>query len=179
MLHPVPAPVPAVTFGPRRLPQAERTLGDMNDQRIVVGVDGSEYSTSALRLAGRMANSLNAPLQVITCLGSSDFFLASHLPEDSSPSSTELEETAKVQVEQALERAFGGARPERLTRAVKFGAPAKVLIEESQDAQMLVVGRRGRGGFMSQVIGSVSGACAAHARCPVLVVGQGPDEQPA
>ncbi len=167
-----------MTFGPRRLPNAESTLDDMNDQRIVVGVDGSEYSTAALRLAGRMATSLDAPLHLVTCLGSSDFFLASHLPEDSSASATELEETAKVQVEQALDRAFGDARPERLTRDVKFGAPAKVLIEESQDAQMLVVGRRGRGGFVSQVIGSVSGACAAHAHCPVLVVGQDPNGQP-
>ncbi len=150
----------------------------MSDQRIVVGVDGSEYSTSALRLAGRMATSLDAPLQVLTCLGTSDFFLASHLPEDSTPNATQLEETAKIQVEQALERAFGSARPERLTRVVKFGAPAKVLIEESEDAQLLVVGRRGHGGFVSQVMGSVSGACAAHARCPVLVVGSDPDEKP-
>lgn len=143
------------------------------DQRIVVGVDGSEFSTKALRLAGRMAASLNAPLEVITCLGTSGFFLASHLPEERTASAGELEETAKRLVEESLERAFGDARPEQLTRQVKFGAPAKVLIEESRDAQLLVVGRRGRGGFLAQVMGSVSGACAAHAQCPVLVVGQG------
>lgn len=142
------------------------------DQRIVVGVDGSEFSTTALRLAGRMAASLNAPLEVITCLGTSDLFLASHLPEERTASTEELEETAKRLVEQSLERAFGDARPERLTRQVKFGPPAKVLIDESKDAQLLVVGRRGQGGFLAQVMGSVSGACAAHAQCPVLVVGQ-------
>jgi nucleotide-binding universal stress UspA family protein len=59
---------------------------------------------------------------------------------------------------------------------VKFGAPAKVLVSESSDAQLLVVGRRGRGGFLSQVMGSVSGACAAHAKCPVLIVGPGTAE---
>jgi nucleotide-binding universal stress UspA family protein len=142
------------------------------DQRIVVGVDGSEFSTTALRLAGRLATSLNAPLEVVTCLGSSDFFLASHLPEERTASAGELDETAKRLVEQSLERAFGEARPERLTRQVKFGPPAKVLIDESRDAQLLVVGRRGQGGFLAQVMGSVSGACAAHAHCPVLVVGQ-------
>src|ERR1700716_717617 len=141
------------------------------DQRIVVGVDGSEFSTAALRLAGRMATSLNAPLEVVTCLGTSDFFLASHLPPESSPTASQLEETAARLVDEALERAFGDALPEGLTRAVKFGAPAKVLIDESQDAQMLVVGRRGQGGFVAQVMGSVSGACAAHAHCPGLVVG--------
>ncbi|MHA7221282.1 universal stress protein [Arthrobacter sp. RHLT1-20] len=149
------------------------------DQRIVVGVDGSEFSTTALRLAGRMAAGLNAPLEVVTCLGTSDFFLASHLPEESTPTTTQLEETAKRLVDQALERAFGSALPAGLTRTVKFGPPAKVLVDESRDAQLLVVGRRGRGGFLAQVMGSVSGACAAHAYCPVLVVGQGAGEDQA
>lgn len=54
-----------------------------------------------------------------------------------------------------------------------------MLIDESKDAQLLVVGRRGQGGFLAQVMGSVSGACAAHAHCPVLVVGQdAPEGQP-
>ena len=141
------------------------------DQRIVVGVDGSDFSTTALRLAGRMAKSVGAPLEVVTCLGISDLFLASHLPEERSPTTTQLEEMAKRLVSESLERAFGGDLPEGLTRTVKFGPPAKVLVEESRDAQMLVVGRRGRGGFLAQVMGSVSGACAAHAHCPVLVVG--------
>lgn len=143
-----------------------------DDQRIIVGVDGSEFSTTALRLAGRMSTTLNLPLEVITCLGTSDFFFASHLPEDSAPTVAQLEETARRLTDQSLERAFGDSPPEGLTRTVKFGPPAKVLIEESQNAQMLVVGRRGKGGFFAQVIGSVSGACAAHAHCPVLVVGQ-------
>lgn len=143
------------------------------DQRIVVGVDGSEFSTTALRLAGRMAAGLDAPLEVVTCLGTSDFFLASHLPDERTAGTAELEETAKRLVDEALERAFGDSLPERLTRSVKFGPPAKVLVNESRDAQLLVVGRRGRGGFLTQVIGSVSGACAAHAKCPVLIVGPG------
>jgi nucleotide-binding universal stress UspA family protein len=142
-----------------------------DDQRIVVGVDGSDFSTAALRLAGRMAGALNAPLEVVTCLGSSDFFLASHLPEESSPTTTELEETAKRLVGESLDRAFGDAAPAGLTRTVKFGPPAKVLVEESRNAQLLVVGRRGGGGFLAQVMGSVSGACVAHAHCPGLVVG--------
>jgi nucleotide-binding universal stress UspA family protein len=145
----------------------------MNTQeRIVVGVDGSEFSTAALKLAGRMATSLDAPLEIITCLGTSDFYLASHLPAGRVPSMEELEETAKRLVDQAVERAFGASPPARLSRAVKFGPPAKTLVDESRDAQLLVVGRRGEGGFLSQVMGSVSGACAAHAHCPVLVVGQ-------
>ena len=149
------------------------------DQRIVVGVDGSDFSTKALRVARRVARSLNTPLEVVTCLGTSDLFLASHLPEESTPTTTQLEETAKRLVDESLERAFGGDVPAGLSRTVKFGPPAKVLVEESRNAQLLVVGRRGRGGFLAQIMGSVSGACAAHAHCPVLVVGDDEDKRQA
>lgn len=162
-----------MSLDPRQGVPGRRTLEPMNtEERIVVGVDGSEFSTAALQLAGRMAGSFNAPLEVITCLGTSDFYLASHMPAGRVPSMEELEETAKRLVDQAIERAFGASPPARLSRTVKFGPPAKTLVDESRDAQLLVVGRRGEGGFLSQVMGSVSGACAAHAHCPVLVVGQ-------
>lgn len=141
-------------------------------ERIIVGIDGSEYSPAPLRLAGRFAAALGAPLDVITCVGFSDFYLAAHLPPGNPEMTTRLEEVATRLVEQAIETAFGQDRPPRLSTTVKFGSAAKVLVEESKDAQLLIVGRRGHGGFLSQAMGSVSSACAAHAFCPVLVVGQ-------
>jgi nucleotide-binding universal stress UspA family protein len=143
-----------------------------HNQRILVGIDGSEYSPAALRLAGRMASALNAPLEVITCLGWSDFYLPSHLPPGNLEVTGQLEAIAKRLMNEAIERAYGAKRPENLSTAVKVGSPAKVLVEESRDAQLLVVGRRGHGGLLGQLMGSVSAACSAHAHCPVLVVGQ-------
>ena len=54
------------------------------------------------------------------------------------------------------------------------GHPRSTLIEESKSADMLVLGRRGHGGFGGLLLGSVSSACVAHAHCPVLVV-HGPE----
>ncbi|MGX1161233.1 nucleotide-binding universal stress UspA family protein [Arthrobacter sp. SLBN-100] len=145
-------------------------------ERIIVGIDGSEYSPAPLRLAGRLASALGTRIEVITCLGFSDFYLPAHLPAGYIDSAAELEAIAKRLMEQAIERAFGDARPQHLSTTVRTGSPAKVLVEESKSAQLLVVGRRGRGGLLGQLMGSVSSACVAHAHCPVLVVGQDPEE---
>jgi len=145
----------------------------MNDNKpIVVGVDGSEYSPSALRMAGKFASLLEAPLRVVTCLGMSDFYLPAHLPPGYIDSAGELEAIAKRLMEQAIDRAYGNERPQHLATEIKFGSPAKVLVDESRNAQLLVVGRRGHGGILGQLMGSVSASCAAHAHCPVLVVGE-------
>ena len=148
-----------------------------DSKRILVGIDGSEYSPAALRLAGRLSTALAAPLQVVTCLGFSDFYLPEHLPPGGDlDTKAELEAIARRNMEQAIDRAFGQERPEHLTAVVTVGSPAKVLVEESRNAQMLVLGRRGHGGLLGQLMGSVSAACAAHAHCPVLVVGQDAEE---
>lgn len=148
-----------------------------DSERILVGIDASEYSPAALRIAGRLASALAAPLHVITCLGPSDFYLPQNLHPGGDPASAaELTAIARRLMEQAIDRAFGPERPDHLSALVKAGPPAKVLVEESRNAQLLVVGRRGRGGLLGQLLGSVSAACAAHAHCPVLVVSQDPEE---
>ena len=68
------------------------------------------------------------------------------------------------------EAVFGSERPEWFSAVTAQGTPAKVLIDASKDAEMLIVGSRGHGGFVGLLLGSVSSACVAHAHCPVLIV---------
>jgi nucleotide-binding universal stress UspA family protein len=53
---------------------------------------------------------------------------------------------------------------------IGYGHPAPVLIEESQHADLLVVGHRGHGAFTGMLVGSVSLHCVSNAACPVVVV---------
>ncbi|WP_406637955.1 universal stress protein [Pseudarthrobacter quantipunctorum] len=145
---------------------------------VIVGVDGSEYSSAALRYAGSLAARLGARLEVITCIGMPDYLVVAHLESGEHPLTARLEETAARLVEEALGRAFTGERPQNIDVTVRFGPPGKVLVDESRRAQLLVVGRHGEGGFLGTSMGSVSKACAAHSVCPVLLVGQEADDVP-
>ena len=145
---------------------------------VIVGVDGSEYSSAALRYAGSLAARLGARLEVITCIGMPDYLVVAHLEGGEHPLTARLEETAARLVEEALGRAFTGERPQNIDVTVRFGPPGKVLVDESRRAQLLVVGRHGEGGFLGTSMGSVSKACAAHSVCPVLLVGQEADDVP-
>jgi nucleotide-binding universal stress UspA family protein len=81
-----------------------------------------------------------------------------------------------------LSRAVDEARaqwPDVLIRQdILVAPPATALIDASEEATLLVVGSRGRGGFAGLLLGSVSQHCIVHASCPVVVVPSGRDERP-
>lgn len=139
-------------------------------ERIVVGIDGSEYSTAALQTAATLAAALELRLDVVSCWSRSDIYFAAEIPVGGFPEGDLLEGEATRLVDDAVERAFGPERPRSLSISVRYGHPAQILVEESANARLLVLGRRGRGGFLGLRIGSVSSACVAHAHCPVVVV---------
>ena len=148
---------------------------------IVVGIDGSESSLDALDYALDIAEALQRPVAAIAVWHMPPFVYGGYYPlMDWTP-----EDDATKVLDRAAEAVFGDERPGWFQQSAVQGRPASVLIDASEDAEMLVLGSRGHGGFAGLLLGSVSAACAEHAKCPVLVVhgrddgGAGSDEQDA
>jgi nucleotide-binding universal stress UspA family protein len=80
------------------------------------------------------------------------------------------EQDGRAVLADAVTAVFGNDVPPTLRQLVREGNPATVLRDETKDAQMLVVGSRGHGGFAGLLLGSVSANCAEHTQCPVLVI---------
>jgi nucleotide-binding universal stress UspA family protein len=150
--------------------------------RIVVGVDGSEGSHEALRWAAEQAALRGSSLEVLYTYESEPGAAAFAYDETMS---VEVWQRARADIEvrerQAADRAEAlvasmVAGVEELegieveTFAVEGRHPAQALLERAEGAELLVVGSRGRGGFKSLLLGSVSQQCAQHATCPVVIV---------
>jgi nucleotide-binding universal stress UspA family protein len=83
---------------------------------------------------------------------------------------TNARETAKEQLMEVIRDVLGEDPPVLVQPQVREGNAAKLLIDLSEDADVLVVGSRGHGGFAGLLLGSVSQHVAAHAKCTVVVV---------
>lgn len=139
----------------------------MNDitRTILVGFDGSVESKRALRWAVELAYLTRCEVQAISAwdFPANDGY--AYAAEDWDPA-VEPQRDFDATVDQIdINR-----RPARVSLDVMHGDPARLLIEESSHATLLVVGSRGLGGFTSLMMGSVSSKCARHSACPVLVV---------
>jgi nucleotide-binding universal stress UspA family protein len=144
---------------------------------IVVGVDGSEPSGRALRWALREAAARGDRVVALTAfqvplLGTGEFPWSIAPP----PSYVELEvEDLRQAGLERLEQEVAAATSEtgvdvpRELRVVESAA-AQALLAAAEQADLLVVGSRGRGGFTGLLLGSVSSQCSQHAPCPVVIV---------
>lgn len=135
------------------------------EQKVIVGVDGSDASIEALRQGSRLAMALGTRLEAWGCWeypAGYEGYLAMGVEG--------FAHEAEENVEHALGEAFGPERPRHVSAKLVHGSPRASLVDGSRHASLLVVGRRGHGGFAGLLLGSVSAACVAHAHCPVLVV---------
>jgi len=157
-LHHAPCPV-LVHRGP---------AGTESDRgkEIVVGVDGSHESGQALRYAVRLARRLGLPVRTVTTWQWPPALNRDAPPFDYWTPEGEARATASSALDAAEDLLDDDVA---LTSQLIEGPPAAVLIEESRNAAVLVLGSRGLGGFQGMLVGSVSQECAQHAGCPVLV----------
>jgi nucleotide-binding universal stress UspA family protein len=139
--------------------------------KVVVGVDGSEFSIQALRLAARLAPALQAPVHAVAVWELPPIFAdeTGYVPPDFDGIEAIEAAEAKILAE-TVAKAFGPDVPKNLSQELIRGPARDKLVEAGADAALLVVGRHGNGGFLGMHLGSVSSACVSHAHCPVLVV---------
>jgi nucleotide-binding universal stress UspA family protein len=136
---------------------------------IVVGVDGSEGSDAALRFAATEAALRGTKLRVVCAWEVPAAVYAGAwgvAPDQESGFGDGARDIAAQALSEAARLQPGIDRESRTVR----GQPADVLVQESQDADLLVVGSRGLGGFKSLLLGSVSQQFVHHATCPVVIV---------
>lgn len=137
---------------------------------IVVGVDGSGGSQEALEWAVKHAALEHLPLTVLAVHEVAASAWTGNpivYPEDR-PEEQHARQAAQEEVTKMISDL--GAQPESVTVTSVSGQPAKALIDASADADLVVVGLRGAGGFATLVMGSVSSKVVNHAKCPVVVV---------
>jgi len=135
---------------------------------IVVGVDGSQQSKCALRWAEREAVRRGSVLNIVSAY-TIPVFAASSMDAGYSTLDDDLIRGGAEEIVRQARADLEGSQA-RIRTYIESGDPAGVLLDLSQDAELVVVGTRGRGGFVGRLLGSVSSALPAHSKCPTVVV---------
>jgi len=152
----------------------------MTNEQIVVGVDGSAQSAKALRWALREAKDHGGSVRVVHAweVPAADVIpntvgvaIAPVYPVPYEELHAEFEHRERALLDAEVDAAAGevdGSVP--VTRELVEDQPAAALTEAAKDADLVVVGTRGLGGFKELLLGSVSHQVVLHAPCPVVVI---------
>jgi nucleotide-binding universal stress UspA family protein len=139
---------------------------------VLVGHDGSEWAQEALAWAARLAGRAGLELHVIRAWSMTTAPRPATWEPGYVPPLTDFEQAVRDELDAHVARA-GLDPPVQVRTHVLHRPPAKGLIEAAKEADLLVVGARGLGGFSGLLLGSVSDQCVHHAPCPVTVVRDG------
>jgi nucleotide-binding universal stress UspA family protein len=137
---------------------------------IVVGVDGSGHSQRALEWAINEAAIRHTPLTIVTVHQLVAGYSGRGVPyPGDSEQAAKAGEVAQQDADKILE-GMGDSRPPSVTVDARSGFPVEELLAASKEADLIVMGSRGAGGFSRLLMGSVSSQVTHHAHCPVVIV---------
>jgi nucleotide-binding universal stress UspA family protein len=138
-----------------------------SEELVVVGVDGSAESAGALKWTADYCAKTGARGRAV---------IAWHFPAAAGPAPIgrapkRVADEVEQQMSETLAKTIAEAAPgAALEQQIGYGHPAQVLVDQSADADLVVVGSRGHGAFTGMLVGSVSMHVVTHSRCPVVVV---------
>jgi nucleotide-binding universal stress UspA family protein len=141
------------------------------DETIVVGVDGSDGGAAALEFAAEEAALRNGPLRIVSAweIPVAAFSAGAAPPLD--PATLDAFRLRAGQIAEDAKATATRLQPSLEVEALTVtGQPADALLAQGAEADLIVVGRRGLGGFRSLLLGSVSQQVVHYATCPVVVV---------
>jgi nucleotide-binding universal stress UspA family protein len=137
---------------------------------ILVGIDGSADSQSALEWAAKEAALRHTSLTVLTVHQAVRGFWGGTLHYEGDESLTaKARDAAQSETDKVL-AGLGDARPESVAVIATQGIPAEEILNAGADADLIVLGSRGGGGFSRLLLGSVSATVAEHAQVPVTIL---------
>lgn len=147
----------------------EKNVPEVADsQAIVVGIDGSDASLNALDFAIAEASATGRSIRLVGAYTIPSVAAAtidvSYVPIDDSAVRAAVTESLKAAAAKVKEADVA------VEAIIEIGDAAGVLVEETAQASLAVVGSRGRGGFAGRLLGTVSSALPAHSHCPTIVV---------
>jgi nucleotide-binding universal stress UspA family protein len=145
---------------------------------VVIGYDGSAFAENALRKGLAVAGALGAPVRIVRA------WTISNAPRPRSwepgyvPPVDDYAEAIRELLAREVAAALADHPEVEVSLEVPHGAAGRELVKASAEAQLVVVGTRGLGGFSGLLLGSVSDEVVEHAQCDVLVVRTRPDGAP-
>jgi nucleotide-binding universal stress UspA family protein len=146
-------------------------------QPVAVGIDPSHYSEAALRYAAQMAHRQRRPLRVVHAFEPGQSSVRPLVGR-----STELtgvfRNSAQRLCDEALETLAVAYPDLEVSVRLEPGPVVETLLDESETAETMVLGRRGVGGFASLLLGSSTLQVTGHAQCPVITVPKPHDDEP-
>jgi nucleotide-binding universal stress UspA family protein len=137
---------------------------------ILVGIDGSAHSQRALEWAAKEAAIRHTSLTVLTVHQAVRGFWGGTLQYAGDAELVEKGRQAAQAEADKVVASLGDARPASVTVKATEGIPAEELLNAGADADMIVLGSRGGGGFARMLLGSVSSTVAEHAKVPVMIL---------